>query len=87
MTKITRVEDTLSVHKVNLMTDFPKKRFVDLGQAIFQDLVRGYHDNLHNPQGYPYGEVEDHRALYEVFAEMSFAAAEEFAKVFRDQEN
>ena len=68
------------------MTEFSQERFVDMGQQIFQNLVKGYHDTLHNPQGYPYGEVEDHRALYEVFAEMSFAAAEEFAKVFRHQE-
>lgn len=68
------------------MTEFSQERFVDMGQQIFQDLVKGYHNNRHNLQGYPYGEVEDHRALYEVFAEMSFAAAEEFAKVFRHQE-
>lgn len=68
------------------MAEFSQKRFVDVGQQIFQDLVEGYHNTLHNPQGYPYGEVEDHRALYEVFAGMSFAAAEEFAKVFRHQE-
>jgi hypothetical protein len=71
------------------MTDFSQKRFVDLGQTIFQDLVKGYHDTLHtnvlrDVDGY--GEVQDHTLPYQWFAEMSFAAAEEFAKVFRHQE-
>lgn len=67
------------------MTDFSQKRFVDLGQTIFQDLVKGYHNTLHNTDE-GYGEVEDHTLPYSWFAEMSFAAAEEFAKVFRHQE-
>ena len=69
------------------MTDFSQKRFVDLGQTIFQDLVKGYHNVLHNPVGDPYGKAEDHDLVYEVFAEMSFLAAGEFAKVFRHQED
>ena len=73
------------------MTDFSQKRFVDLGQTIFQDLVEGYHNTLHCPNdignGDGYGEVEDHNLVYKWFAEMSFAAAEEFAKVFRNQED
>jgi hypothetical protein len=71
------------------MTDFSQKRFVDLGQTIFQDLVKGYHDTLHNigEDGCcGYGEVEDHTLPYKWFAEMSFSAAGEFAKVFRNQE-
>jgi hypothetical protein len=72
------------------MTDFSQKRFVDLGQTIFQDLVKGYHDTLHNI-GYEecdgYGNVQDHTLPYQWFAEMSFAAAEEFAKVFKHQED
>ena len=72
------------------MTDFSQKRFVDLGQTIFQDLVKGYHDTLHtnvlrDVDGY--GEVRDHTLPYQWFAEMSFAAAEEFAKVFKHQED
>jgi hypothetical protein len=67
------------------MTDFSQKRFVDIGQTIFQDLVKGYHDTLHNPN--TDGEVEDHTLPYRWFAEMSFAAAEEFSKVFRNQED
>jgi len=64
------------------MTDFSQKRFVDLGQTIFQDLVKEYHNLLQDS----YGEVQDHTLPYQWFAEMSFAAAEEFAKVFRHQE-
>ena len=72
------------------MTDFSQKRFVDLGQTIFQDLVKGYHDTLHNigaDDCSGYGEVEDHTLPYKWFAEMSFVAAEEFSKVFRHIED
>jgi len=72
------------------MTDFSQKRFVDLGQTIFQDLVKGYHETLHRTPvdiDYGYGEVEDHTLPYNWFAEMSFAAAEQFAEVFRAQED
>ncbi len=70
------------------MTDFSQTRFVDLGQTIYQDLVKGYHNTLHNPNtDEGYGEVQDHTLPYQWFAEMSFAAAEEFAKVFRNQED
>ena len=69
------------------MTDFSQKQFVELGQTIYLDLVKGYHAFLHNPNTNDgYGEVEDHTLPYQWFAEMSFAAAEEFAKVFRNQE-
>jgi len=67
------------------MTDFSQKRFVDLGQTTFQDLVKGYHDTLHTADSY--GEVQDHTLPYQWFAEMSFRAAEEFAKVFNHQED
>ena len=72
------------------MTDFSQKRFVDLGQTIFRDLVNGYHDTLHNigeDDCSGYGEVEDHTLAYKWFAEMSFSAAEEFSKVFRHIED
>ena len=73
----------------SMTEDFSQKRFVDLGQIIFQDLVKGYHDTLHghdNDDG-GYGEVQDHTLPYKWFAEMSFEAAEGFAKVFRHQED
>jgi hypothetical protein len=65
----------------------PQSRFVDIGQSIYEDLVKDYHRLLHNPDtDTGYGDVEDHTLVYRWFAEMSFAAAEEFAKVFRHQE-
>ena len=73
------------------MTEFSQERFVDVGQQIFQDLVKGYHNQVLlsaacDDDG-TYGDVEDHQFTYKMFAEMSFAAAEEFAKVFRHQED
>lgn len=67
----------------------PQSRFVDIGQTIYEDLVKHYQRPLHNPDPETdtgYGEVEEHTLVYQWFAEMSFAAAEEFAKVFRPQE-
>ena len=67
---------------------FSQKRFVDIGQTIFEDLVMDYHKPLHNPNSDDgYGEVEDHTITYQWFAEMSFRAAEEFAKFFDHQED
>jgi hypothetical protein len=59
---------------------FSQKRFVDLGQNVFLDLVKGYHDRNKDWQ------IESKSHVYKHFAEMSFLAAEEFAKTFRDQE-
>jgi len=58
-----------------------QNRFVDLGQQ----MVKEYHDLLHHDD--TYGELEENRTTYRMFAEMSFAAAEEFAEVFRKQED
>ena len=69
------------------MSDFSQKRFIELGQTIFEDLVKHYHRPLHVPNtDTGYGDVEEHTLVYQWFAEMSFAAAEEFAKAFRHQE-
>jgi hypothetical protein len=59
---------------------FSQKRFVDLGQNVFFDLVKGYHDRNKDWQ------IEGKSDIYERLAEMSFLAAEEFAKTFQDQE-
>ena len=67
---------------------FSQSRFVDIGQTIFEDLVKGYHKSLHEPnRPGGYGEVDDHSLAYQWFAEMSFSAAEQFAKVFEHQED
>ena len=61
------------------MTDFSQKRFVDLGQTLFVEWLR----TLNNAQN---STEEERRELFKFAAEMSFEAAEEFAKVFRHQE-
>jgi hypothetical protein len=58
---------------------------VDLGQQIYQQMVKEYHDLLHHDD--TYGELVENRTTYRMFAEMSFAAAEEFVEVFRNQED
>ncbi len=62
-----------------------QNRFVDLGQQIYQQMVQEYHDLLHHDD--TFGELEENKTTYRMFAEMSFAAAEEFAEVFRKQED
>ena len=61
------------------MTDFSQKRFVDLGQTLFVEWLK----TLNNAQS---STEEERRELFKFAAEMSFEAAEEFAKVFRHQE-
>lgn len=59
-------------------------RFVEVGQAAYLKLLEGYHNTLHTAD--TYGELEENSATYAMFAEMAFAAAEEFAKAFEHQE-
>jgi len=61
------------------MTDFFQKRFVDLGQTLYVEWLK----TLNNAQN---STEEERRELFKFGAEMSFEAAEEFAKVFRHQE-
>ena len=61
------------------MTDFSQKRFVDLGQTLYVEWLK----TLNNAQN---STEEERRELFKFGAEMSFEAAEEFAKVFRHQE-
>ena len=62
------------------MTDFSQKRFVDLGQTLYVEWLK----SLNNAQN---STEEERRELFKFGAEMSFEAAEEFAKVFRHQED
>ncbi len=62
------------------MTEFSQKRFVDLGQTLFVEWLK----TLNNAQK---STEEERRELFKFCAELSFEAAEEFAKVFRYQEN
>ena len=62
------------------MTDFSQKRFVDLGQTLYVEWLK----KLNNVQDLT---EEDRRDMFNFAAELSFEAAEEFAKVFRHQED
>jgi hypothetical protein len=62
------------------MIDFSQKRFVDLGQTLYVEWLK----TLNNAQS---STEEERRELFKFAAEMSFEAAEEFAKVFRHQED
>ena len=61
------------------MADFSQKRFVDLGQTLYVEWLK----TLNNAQN---STEEERRELFKFAAEMSFEAVEEFAKVFRNQE-
>ena len=61
------------------MTDFSQKRFVDLGQTLYVEWLK----TCSNMQS---ATEQERRELFKFAAEMSFEAAEEFAKVFRQQE-
>jgi len=62
------------------MTDFSQKRFVDLGQTLYVEWL----ETLNSAQN---STEEERRELFKFGAEMAFEAAEEFAKVFRNQED
>jgi hypothetical protein len=62
------------------MIDFSQERFVDLGQTLYVEWLK----TLNNAQS---STEEERRELFKFAAEMSFEAAEEFAKVFRHQED
>jgi hypothetical protein len=61
------------------MTNFSQERFIDLGQTLYVEWLK----TLNNAQS---STEEERRELFKFAAEMSFEAAEEFAKVFRHQE-
>lgn len=61
------------------MTDFSQKRFVDIGQTLFVEWMR-------NKNNFPNTTEKERRMVFNFFAEAAFEAAEEFAKVFRHQE-
>jgi hypothetical protein len=61
------------------MTDFSQKRFVDLGQTLYAEWLK----TCSNMQS---ATEQERREIFKFCAELSFEAAEEFAKVFRHQE-
>jgi thiaminase len=62
------------------MTDFSQKRFVDLGQTLYTEWLK----TCSNMQS---ATEQERREIFKFAAEMSFEAVEEFAKVFRHQED
>jgi hypothetical protein len=67
------------------MSNPSPKRFVEIGQEVFTELTNQYHSRLHTDES-GYGELEDTRTTYRLFAEMAFTAAEEFTEVFSHRE-
>jgi len=62
------------------MTDFSQKRFVDLGQTLYTEWLKSA-TGLNNIT------EQERRNLFKTGAQFAFEAAEEFAKVFRNQED
>ena len=63
-----------------MMTDFSQKRFVDLGQTLYTEWLKSA-NGLNNVT------EEERREVFKMGAQYAFEAAEEFAKVFRNQED
>ena len=62
------------------MTDFSQKRFVDLGQTLYTEWLKP-------ATGLQTITEEERRKLFKFAAQTAFEAAEEFADVFRNQED
>jgi uncharacterized cupin superfamily protein len=62
------------------MTDFSQKRFVDLGQTLYTEWLKSV-------EGLSHVTEEERREVFKTGAQFAFEAAEEFAKVFRNQED
>ena len=61
------------------MTDFSQERFVDLGQTLYTEWLK----TCSNMQS---ATEQERREIFKFCAKLSFEAAEEFAKVFHNQE-
>jgi hypothetical protein len=62
------------------MTEFSQKRFVDLGQTLYTEWMK-------TASGIGTITEEERREIFKITAQYAFEAAEEFAKVFRNQED
>ena len=62
------------------MTEFSQKRFVDLGQTLYIEWLK---------TGISLADLteEERRMVFKMGAQYAFEAAEEFAEVFRHQED
>lgn len=62
------------------MTNFSQKRFVDIGQSLYIEWLK-------RAEGFNTITEEERRKLFKMGAQFAFEATEEFAKVFRYQED
>ena len=62
------------------MTEFSQKRFVDLGQTLYTEWLK-------SAEGLQTITEEQRREVFKLGSQYAFEAAEEFAKVFRHQED
>lgn len=62
------------------MTDFSQKRFVDLSQTLYAEWMK-------TATGLNNITEKERREMFKLGAQYAFEAAEEFAKVFRNQED
>jgi hypothetical protein len=62
------------------MTEFSQKRFVDLGETLYTEWLK-------SAQGLNTITEEERREVFKISAQIAFEAAEEFAEVFRHQED
>jgi hypothetical protein len=63
-----------------VMTDFSQKRFVDLGQTLYVEWMK-------TATNLSISTEEERRMVFKMGAQYAFEAAEEFAEVFRHQED
>ena len=62
------------------MTKFSQKRFVDLGKTLYVEWIK-------TATNLSIATEEERRAVFKMGAQYAFEAAEEFAEVFRNQED
>jgi len=62
------------------MTDFSQKRFVNLGQTLYVEWIK-------TATNLSIATEEERRIVFKMGAHYAFEAAEEFAEVFRHQED
>ena len=61
----------------NIMSEFSRKRFVDIGQALYIEWLKDIGERTE----------EQRRATFKFYSELAFEAAVEFSEVFKYQED
>lgn len=62
------------------MSDFSQKRFVDIGQTLYIEWLKSCTNMQDTTE-------QERREIFKFVAELAFEATEEFANVFRNQED